>query len=262
MTNDSPGGGESVKDGQPASESGKASRQLVGDGSAPTKTIAPEAEEDSKTRGARRKTKKKGISFWLELPLLFIIALTVAVLIKAFAFQVFRIPSASMYPTLKVGDRVVVNKLTYSAENLHRGDIVVFIDPAQRGVPDRRSFFGKVKDGAVESLGGEGRNKHLIKRVVGCPGQTLEFRAGQLFIDGVRTAEAYLPEGAFTQWDSKTKLGADEFFLMGDNRQNSSDSRVFGAVKEREIVGRAALRIWPFSSAGGLPGGTGTCAPG
>lgn len=210
----------------------------------------------------RGKAKKKSISFWLELPLLFIVALAVAVLIKAFAFQVFRIPSASMTPTLQVGDRIVVNKLTYSPESLHRGDIIVFIDPTQRGVPDRRGFFGKARDGVVESMGGEGRNRHLIKRVVACPGQTVEVRSGQLFIDGVRTPEPYLPEGAFTQWNNKTTLGSDEFFVMGDNRQNSSDSRVFGSVKNDEIVGRAALRIWPPSRAGGLPRGTGTCAPG
>lgn len=210
----------------------------------------------------KTKPKKKAISFWLELPLLFVIALAVAVLIKAFAFQVFRIPSASMTPTLQIGDRVVVNKLTYSPGSLHRGDIIVFVDPAQRGLVDERNFFTKARDGVVESLGGEGRNRHLIKRVIGCPGQTIQIRGGQLILDGIRTPEPYLPRGVFTQGDLEVKLADNEFFVMGDNRQNSSDSRVYGPVRSEEIVGRAALRIWPPSRFGGMPGGVGTCTPG
>lgn len=167
-----------------------------------------------------------------------------------------------MTPTLQVGDRVVVNKLTYSPESLHRGDIIVFVDPAQRGHVDDRSFVGKVKDGVVESLGGEGRNRHLIKRVIGCPGQTIQIRGGQLLVDGVRTPEPYLPQGVYTQGDLEVRLADTEFFVMGDNRQNSSDSRVYGPVRSEEIVGRAALRIWPPSRVGGMPGGVGTCAPG
>lgn len=229
-----------------------------------TSSLVTESGEDMVARGKSnvRKKRERGISFWLELPLLFIIALAVAVLIKAFAFQVFRIPSASMFPTLQIGDRVVVNKLTYSPEGLSRGDIIVFVDPAQRGHTDERGFFEKVRDGIVESLGGEGRNRHLIKRIIGCPGQTIQIRGGQLLVDGVRTPEPYLPRGVHTQGDLEVRLGDGEFFVMGDNRQNSSDSRVYGPVRSEEIVGRAAVRIWPAGRVGGMPGGVGTCAPG
>lgn len=233
--------------------------EILGDESS---EAGPPSAQGKSSKSSKKKPKKKAISFWLELPLLFVIALAVAVLIKAFAFQVFRIPSASMSPTLQIGDRVVVNKLTYSPESLHRGDIIVFVDPAQRGHVDDRNFFGKAKDGVVESLGGEGRNRHLIKRVIGCPGQTIQIRGGQLLLDGVRTPEPYLPQGVFTQGDLEVKLTDNEFFVMGDNRQNSSDSRVYGPVRSEEIVGRAALRIWPPSRFGGMPGGVGTCAPG
>lgn len=203
--------------------------------------------------------KKRGLSFWLELPVLFIVALAIAMLVKAFVFQVFRIPSGSMLPTLEIGDRVLVNKLTYSPENLHRGDIIVFIDPNERGKPDDRGVLGKVKDGIVEGLGGEGHYRHLIKRIVGCPGQTVQGVAGRVLVDGKPIDEPYLPAGMHTDWSESRTLGPEEFFVMGDNRGNSSDSRVFGPIKSSEIVGRAAVRIWPPSRWGGLPGGQGTC---
>lgn len=199
------------------------------------------------------------LPFWIELPVLILVALALAVGIKAFAVQVFRIPSASMYPTLQVGDRVVVVKMFFDASSLRRGDIVVFIDPGERGKPDLRSYPEKVRDGLAEALGGEGRNRHLIKRVIGCPGQLVQGRSGQIFIDGKRIEEPYLPLGVTTSWEGTVKLGPDEIFVMGDNRGASADSRVFGPVKLSEVVGRASVRIWPPSAWGGLPGGQGTC---
>jgi len=199
------------------------------------------------------------LPFWVELPVLILVALALAVAVKAFAFQVFKIPSASMYPALQVGDRVVVAKLFFDPSTLHRGDIVVFVDPGERGKQDTRSYLEKVRDGLAEALGGEGRNRHLIKRVIGCPGQLVQGRSGQIFIDGKRIDEPYLPLGITTSWEGTVKLGPDEIFVMGDNRNASADSRVFGPVKLNEVVGRASLRIWPPSAFGGLPGGQGTC---
>ncbi len=210
-------------------------------------------------RPEKEAPEARHLPFWVELPILILVALSIAVALKAFALQVFRIPSASMYPTLHVGDRVVVAKVFFDARSLHRGDIVVFVDPGQRGRLDERGALEKVKDGLAEALGGEGRNRHLIKRVVGCPGQTVEGRSGQIFIDGRRIDEPYLPLDATTNWEGSVKLGPDEIFVMGDNRSASADSRVFGPVKLGEVVGRASLRIWPPSGFGGLPGGQGTC---
>lgn len=199
------------------------------------------------------------LPFWVEIPVLLLVALALAIAIKAFAFQVFRIPSASMYPTLEVGDRVIVVKAFFDPDSLHRGDVVVFIDPAQRGRPDDRSFPRKVADGIAEAIGGDGHNRHLIKRVVGCPGQLVEGKSGQIFVDGRRIDETYLQIGVSTSWEGTVKLGPDEIFVMGDNRGASADSRVFGPVKLSEVVGRASLRIWPPSRIGGIPGSTGVC---
>jgi signal peptidase I len=221
-------------------------------GSAGTSGARREGEED------KRRTDRH-IPFWVELPVLMLVALALAVAIKAFALQVFRIPSSSMYPTLQVGDRVVVTKLFFDPKSLHRGDIVVFIDPGQRGKVDTRSFPEKVRDGLAEALGGEGRNRHLIKRVIGCPGQLIEGKSGQIFVDGKRIEEPYLPLGVTTSWEGTVKLSPDEIFVMGDNRGASADSRVFGPVKLKEVVGRASLRIWPPSGFGGLRGGQGSC---
>lgn len=220
---------------------------------------AEEPQADTRPGKIEGRRPERQLPFWVELPVLILVALALAVAIKAFALQVFRIPSASMYPTLQVGDRVIVPKLFFDAKSLHRGDIVVFVDPGQRGTPDARSYPERVRDGLAEALGGEGRNRHLIKRVVGCPGQLVEGKSGQIFIDGKRIEEPYLPLGAVTSWDGTVKLGPDEIFVMGDNRGASADSRVFGPVKLNEVVGRAALRIWPPSALGGLRGGQGTC---
>ncbi len=217
------------------------------------------SREESEDRAEEKSQPQKHLPFWVELPILILIALALAVSIKAFALQVFRIPSASMYPTLHVGDRVVVPKLLFDRKSLHRGDIVVFVDPGQRGRPDSRSYIEKVRDGLAEALGGQGQNRYLIKRVIGCPGQKIEGRSGQIFINGKRIEEPYLPLGVTTTWDGVVNLGPDEIFVMGDNRGASADSRVFGPVKLSEVVGRASFRIWPVQAAGGLPGGQGTC---
>jgi signal peptidase I len=158
-------------------------------------------------------------------------AFLVAVLIKTFVFQAFYIPSTSMTPTLHVDDRVLVNKLSDDLDGIHRGDIVVF----ER--PDDDDGVG-VDD--------------LIKRVIGMPGDTVEVRDSTVFIDGEELDEPYLPDG-LTYGDMAPVVVPDgEIFVMGDNRPDSRDSRVFGPISQQDIVGRAFFRIWPFSRLGFL----------
>lgn len=159
------------------------------------------------------------------------IAVIAAVLIRAFVFEPFFIPSASMYPTLKVNDRVLVNKLSYDLHSIHRGDIVVFKKPPNDYTPD-------IKD--------------LIKRVIGLPGETISGQGGSVYINGHRLKEPWLPKGVTTAPFSPVKIPRGDYFVMGDNRPDSADSRVIGPISGKLIVGRAFVRVWPISRIGGL----------
>ncbi len=166
-------------------------------------------------------------------------ALLIAFLIKTFLFQAFWIPSESMLPTLEKGDRVLVNKLSYDLHDVNRGDIVVFENPNDNA--------GSVAD--------------LVKRVVGLPGDTVELVDGAVYVDGEPLDESYtqgaslslgnIPgcEGAREQ-PERCRVPAGTVFVMGDNRQQSEDSRKFGPIDESTIVGRVFVRIWPVSRLG------------
>ncbi len=156
-------------------------------------------------------------------------ALIVALVVKTFLLQAFYIPSASMEPTLKVGDRVLVNKLSYDFHDVHRGDIVVFSSPPGEDNPD-------IKD--------------LIKRVIGLPNETVEGRDGRVFINGNPVREPYLPAGTVTSAFSPEKIAPGHLWVMGDNRSNSKDSRFFHTISEDLVVGRAFIRVWPVTSIG------------
>jgi len=168
----------------------------------------------------------------LEWAAIIVGALAVALLVKTFLVQAFFIPSLSMYPTLDQGDRVLVNKLSYQLHDVHRGDLVVFDRPGGEA-------------------GGDGI-KDLIKRVVGLSGETIEARDGRVYIDGQVLDEPYLVEGMRTENLPRQVIPAGRVFVMGDNRGDSADSRVFGAIDEDTIVGRAFVRVWPLTELGRL----------
>ena len=159
------------------------------------------------------------------------VAVLAAVLIRAFVLEPFFIPSGSMEPTLQVGDRVLVNKLSYDLHSIHRGDIVVFKKPPN-------DFTPGIKD--------------LIKRVIGLPGETISGQNGAVYINGHRLREPWLPKGVTTGPFSAVHVPKGEYFVMGDNRGDSADSRVIGPIKGSLIVGRAFIRVWPVSRIGGL----------
>jgi signal peptidase I len=159
-----------------------------------------------------------------------VVALGLTLVVKTWFYQPFSIPSASMVPTLEVGDRVVVSKLN---KDPGRGDIVVFDrpanDPAAPGEPDV-----------------------LIKRVIGLPGETVSARGGRVYVDGKPLREAYLPKGTETDIAAPILVPPGDILVMGDNRGISQDGRYFGPVSKKLIVGRAILRIWPLSRFGSL----------
>jgi len=158
-------------------------------------------------------------------------ALIAALLLKTFLFQAFFIPSASMEPTLMVGDRVLVNKVSYDFGDIQRGDVIVFARP----------------ENAPESIYDD-----FIKRVVGLPGDTLQGIDGRVYVNGVELDESYLPEGTRTDNLPQIVVPPDHLFVMGDNRGNSTDSRFFGPINRDLVVGKAFLIVWPPSDAGGL----------
>lgn len=182
----------------------------------------------------RRKGRRSSTRNAVEWLVVIIGAVLVALLIKTFVVQAFRIPSDSMVPTLTDGDRVLVNKLSYDAHDLNRGDVVVFERP-----PDLPAAEGDPED--------------LIKRVIGLPGETLVARDGTVYVDDRALTEPYLPEGTTTfNMDTPVTVPEDHVLVMGDNRGNSTDGRSFGPIPVETVIGRAFMIMWPPGRIGAL----------
>ena len=185
-------------------------------------TERPPAEPEHDTEPQRRSSVRSAVE-WV---VIVVAALLAALLIKTFLLQAFYIPSDSMNPTLVQRDRVLVNKLSYHFHDVHRGDVVVFTRPPGENDP-------KIKD--------------LIKRVIGLPGDTIEGRDGQILVDGRTLKESYVAKNSPMSDFPARKVPPGHYFVMGDNRGNSKDSRVFGPIAKSLIVGRAFIRVWPLS---------------
>jgi len=173
-------------------------------------------------------------SLWTEGRLLFrdlVFALMIAALVVVFIVQPVKVEGTSMLPRLHDGERIFVNKLIYYDEyrwapKIERGDIVVFWYP---------------KD----------PSKSYIKRVIGLPGEKVEVREGTVFINGAVLEEKYLDpsENSSSASQGPVQVNLNYYFVMGDNRDNSSDSRSWGLVPKKYIYGKALLRYWPPSAA-------------
>lgn len=218
--------------------------------------------DDGATDDATEESKHR--SFFAELPVLIAIAFILALLLKTFLIQAFYIPSASMEPTLEVGDRVLVNKVVYELRDPHRGEIVVFTkDDGQPAEPQGNifeRFLRSLSSGLGVAPSGE---KDYIKRIIGLPGDTIEMRDGVVRVNGVALPEAPTTEGGYLAERDPNDFGPatvpdGQYFMMGDNRQNSSDSRFpqLGTIPRDDIIGRAFVTIWPFSRLDTLPGAT------
>lgn len=191
--------------------------------------------------------RKDGLlSFLKELPVLIIVAFAIALVIKTFLVQAFFIPSRSMEPTLLIGDRVLVAKFLYRFTDAKHGDVVVFRSPLpEPQIADDGGIVGKVARWIGEGLGVRSSERDLIKRVVASEFQTIQIREGKAFVDGKLLDERYLRNVPPMPDFGPYRVPANHVFVMGDNRGNSQDSRVFGAVDEQAIVGRAFILIWP-----------------
>jgi signal peptidase I len=170
-----------------------------------------------------------------------VLTLIIFLVIQTFVAQPYKVQQQSMEHTLEPDQYVLVDKLTPRFDTYKRGDIVVFTPPPDWSREDDTPF---------------------IKRVIGLGGETVEIRDGAVFIDGTKIDEPYLfatvdgePTQPTTVPDDEHRwvIPADELFLMGDHRSNSSDSRVFGPVETGQVIGRAWLRYWPINVFGILP---------
>jgi len=181
--------------------------------------VGPELPAPSS--GKKQRSLQRTVLEWV---LLLAGAFVIALLIKTFLFQAFYIPSESMVPTLETNDRVLVNKLSYKLHDVNRGDIVVFETP--------QSETGGAQD--------------LVKRVIGLPGEEVSGCGNnRVCIDDRPLDEPYLPDDSVTSKFAPVEIPAGSVFVMGDNRDQSKDSRSFGPIDEDTIVGRVFIRIWP-----------------
>ncbi len=184
-------------------------------------------DQQFETSGRRRgRVRKKGGGFVEYLVILVVSFALVFGFVRPFVMEAFWIPSGSMIPTLQINDRVLVNKFIYRFSEPERGDIVVF-----------------------ESV--DNSEQDLIKRVVGLPGDEIAVRKGKLFLNGEPQKEPYtnkrLPDVSSY---AKTTVPKGHVFVMGDNRGNSQDSRIFGPLPKKNIEGEAFLRFWPLGRIG------------
>ena len=221
-------------------------------GPAPQRSVRP-PDIDGYTRaelraGSEAGHPKRSLAGILEMWGLVIVALLLAFAIKTFLVQAFFIPSGSMIPTLEIGDRVLVEKVSYRFREPERGEIIVFQRPgAERA---RAGISGQLRS-FLEGLGlaQPDADIDLIKRVIGLPGDRVRVRKGVVLINGTPLREPYAqPE---TRSFPVTKVPEGHLFMMGDNRMNSQDSRFpeLGTVPLDNVVGRAFVILWPPGSA-------------
>jgi signal peptidase I len=192
--------------------------------------------------GSDAPKEQKSNRWIVELLIVVVIAIVVAFLLRTYVIATYSIPSGSMEPTLQVGDRIVVDKLSYDLHGVDRGNIIVFSTP-----PKENCAGPPVSD--------------LVKRVIALPGETIELSGGRVYIDGHVLSEPWLPTAVRTETypgpsqepyalHHPYRVPQNDVYVMGDNRTFSCDSRYWGPVAESTIVGKVDLRIWPLSRLG------------
>ena len=173
---------------------------------------------------------KKFLTFILEITKILVIALAIVIPIRYFLFQPFFVKGQSMQPSFESGDYLIIDEITYRFKDPQRGEVVVFKYP-------------------------QNISQRFIKRIVGLPGETVEVKDGEVIIYNDQGSQALDETGyisSYTAGDVKIVLSEDQYFVMGDNRNFSFDSRKFGIVPKKLIIGKVLLRAWPFVSWGGI----------
>jgi signal peptidase I len=172
--------------------------------------------------------RSRALRWIIEVVVIVAAAFVLALLVQQFVVKPFAIPSPSMEPTLVEGDRVLVNRLVYHFRSPERGDVIVFHPPDRPG------------------------SDPFIKRVVAVSGDTISVHEGMLWLNGVAQDEPYIKEHPMLDEYPETTIASGYVWVMGDNRNNSGDSRVFGPVSEDAIMGEAFAVYWPVGHMSGL----------
>lgn len=176
-----------------------------------------------------QKEAHQGENPWIEALKTIGLSAVLAFGIRTFVAEARYIPSGSMLPTLEINDRLLIEKISYRFREPDRGDIVVFSPP--------------------EALKEQNFNQAFIKRVIGLPGDQVEVRNGQVYINGQLIEEDYIQEAPEYEYPAAV-VPEDHYLVLGDNRNNSYDSHYWGFVPESNIIGRAAVRFWPVGRVG------------
>ena len=210
---------------------------------APSQADVPPVPSPGRRYGGRFVREATGVLF---------LALVVAILVKVFLVQAFFIPSESMIPTLEIDDRVLVSRIAYLLDGPDRGEVIVFDMPMEYEDPPEPIWESMVRH-VVEAVGIRvARVEDLIKRVIAVGGDRLEVRGNRVIVNGLVLDEPYVPPGARMADLGPIYIPDGHVWVMGDNRNNSRDSRVFGPVPVDTVVGRAFIRFWPLSRLEGL----------
>lgn len=201
--------------------------------SSQTVAAGTKALQTQKADASRNKQSK---SYLRETAEVLILAIAIAAGIRTFVAESRFIPTGSMIPTLKIDDRLMVEKITYLFHSPERQDIVVFRP--------------------TDKLVAQGSHQDLIKRIIGVPGDKVEIRAGKVFVNDQPLGENYILEPSRRDFPAIV-VPTDQYFMMGDNRNNSYDSRFWGFVPRDHIIGKAAFRTFPFNCLGEIK----ACSP-
>lgn len=176
--------------------------------------------------------ENKAVSYLKDYVIPVVVALAIVLVLRTFIVGMYYVPSGSMIPTLQLNDHVVVTKLSYKMHEPERGDVIVFKYPPneEQDLPE----------------------KDYVKRLIGLPGETLEIKNNTVYIDGVALDEPYVNSDTAMPDYGPITIPEGNYFAMGDNRNNSSDSRVWGFVPEEYLIGKAQCIYWPMQHIGRL----------
>jgi len=203
---------------------------------------------------ARKGKEQSKTGSLIELVTIVAVALGLALGIQAFLVKPFRIPSESMVPQLAVGQRVLVDRVSGRFSDPGRGDVVVFKPP--KGADDGRCGTSNSSTMPCGRPTKERSETNFIKRVVGLPGERLKVVKNQVYINGVRQEEPFINKGTpcaeLCNMPEQITIPKDHYFMMGDNRGASADSREWGPVPKKWMIGNAFMTYWPPKKIGRL----------